>query len=465
MAREKRTRRRFLRAAAGTAALSVLGSRRDAAAAEQPNVLYVFSDQHRDCSMPGEPFSDIQAPNMMRLAREGVRFRNCISNYPVCSPYRATLITGKWPYHSGVIDNRIRVESDGNSVGDVFRKAGYRTGYVGKWHLQGQPGPYQEPGAARHGFDWWRVWYNTNRHWDKSYYYEDSADAKRTPKGYNATLMTEQALDFVRRNTGEQPWCLFVSLNPPHSNFLDAPDEQKQLYDAEARPWRPNVPEERRQNDRMRRVAQGYSGHISAVDRELGRLLDALDETGQARNTIVAYSSDHGEMLGSQNRTGKRLPWEESCRIPFVARWPAGMPAGREVQTLFGAIDTMPSLVGLAGLAVPGTCDGLDLSAAFRGEAAREPESQFIMHIDKHHASGGIKHPAPVFRGVRTDRYTYARWRDGPWLLYDNQEDPFQQSNLIDDPKRKKLASELEGVVRDWLKAADDPGDLRLADA
>ena len=414
--------------------------------------------------MPGEPHCDIQAPNMMRLAGEGVRFRNCVSNYPVCSPYRATIISGKWPYHSGVIDNGINLESDGNSVGDVFGRAGYRTGYVGKWHLQGKGG-LVPPGPGRNGFDWWRVWYNTNTHWDKSFYFEDSAEAKRTPKGYNATLMTDQALDFIRRDQGAQPWCLFLSLNPPHSNFMDAPDEQKRLYDPAKRPWRPNVPQTRRENERMGKVAQGYSAHITAVDKELGRLLDALDETGQAQNTLVAYSSDHGEMLGSQNRTGKRLPWEESCRVPFIARLPGAIPAGREVQTLFGAIDTMPSLVSLAGLSVPSTCDGLDLSAAFRGEAVREPESQFIMHIDKHHASNGIKHPAPLFRGVRTARHTYARWKDGPWLLYDNREDPFQEHNLIDDPKRKSLASDLEGLVQDWLKAADDPGDLTIADA
>lgn len=402
---------------------------------------------------------------MTRLAKEGVRFRNCLSNYPVCSPYRATLITGKWPYHSGVIDNGIRVVSDGNSFGDVFRRAGYRTGYVGKWHLQGRGGVYEEPGPGRHGFDWWRVWYRTNNHWDTSFYFEDSPDAKRTPKGYNATLMADQALDFIRRNRDAQPWCLFLSLNPPHSNFLDAPDEQKQLYDPAARPWRPNVAERRRQNERLRATAQGYSAHITAVDKELGRLLGALDETGQAQNTIVVYTADHGEMLGSHDRTGKRLPWEESCRVPFFARWPGAIPAGREVEAMLGAIDIMPSLCSLAGLPIPATCDGLDLSAAFRGGTVREPESQFLMHIDKHHASGGINHPAPLFRGVRTKRYTYARWPDGPWLLYDNQEDPFQQHNLIDDPTRKALASELEGLVQDWLNTTDDPGDLTLANA
>ncbi len=460
----RRTRRSFLKALAGGAVAGAAAAlaQRSVNAEARPNLLYVFSDQHRAVSLPGEPYSNIIAPNMERLAREGVRFVNCISNYPVCSPHRAMLITGKWPYHSGVIDNNIRVVSDGNSIGDVFARAGYRTGYVGKWHLQGKSGIYQPPGPARHGFEWWRVWYRTNAHWDKSFYYEDSPDAVRQPKGYNATLMVGQAIEFIKTNRGQR-WCLFVSLNPPHPNFLDAPEEQKKLYPVEELKLRPNVPRAGLRRKNFREIFQGYCAHISAVDRELGRLLDALDETGQAKNTLVVYSADHGEMMGSQGRFGKRLPFEESCRVPFFARWPGKIPAGHVAHTLLGTIDIFPSLCGLVGLEIPSTCDGRDLSAAFLGKPLREPESQFLMHIDKHHASGGVRHPAPIFRGVRTTRYTYAYLRSGPWVLYDNEEDPFQQRNLVNDPGYRKLREELHALVQEWLKKADDPGDLTIA--
>ena len=143
-------------------------------------------------------------------------------------------------------------------------------------------------------------------------------------------------------------------------------------------------------------------------------------------------------MLGAQNRMGKRLPHEESCRVPFVVRTP-GAPAGHKSDILLGAIDIYPTLCGLAGVSVPESCEGSDLSAVVRGQPVDGPEHQFLMHIQKSYASGGVNHPSPLFRGIRTDRYTYACGEIGRWCLYDNQEDPYQQRNLADDPSRGEI--------------------------
>ena len=207
----------------------------------------------------------------------------------------------------------------------------------------------------------------------------------------------------------------------------------------------------------MRWQCRGYYGHISAVDLEFGRLLRKLEETGQAENTIVIYTSDHGDMMGSHGFGGKRLPWEESCKVPFLVRYPGVEPAKREVEEIFSTIDIYPSLCGLSGLAIPGHCSGRDLSSAMRGESARAPESSFLMHIRKENATGGENNPAPLFRGVRTNRHTYAVADDGRWLLYDNREDPYQMHNLIDDAGYAKVARDLDGLTLEWLKRAHDP--------
>lgn len=455
------TRRAFaktLGAAALTAATAGAQTRR-------PNVLYIFSDQHRACSMPGEPYNDAEAPNLARLASEGLTFRNCISNYPVCSPYRGILLSGRWPCQTGVIDNAWPLQASETSLGETFRKAGYRTGYVGKWHLdaRGTEGKQLKPeGGERHGFDWWRAWYNTNPHFDTSHTFDLMTGQREAPKGYNATRMTDDVIHFVDRHRGE-PWFLVVSWNPPHPPFLDAPSELMERYDPRALQLRPNTAETvsrpvggGRAFD-VRRNLQGYNAHITAIDIEMGRILKHLEETGLDRDTIVIYTSDHGEMMGAHNRTGKRLPHEESCNVPFIVRCPGAVPAGKLSEQILSTIDIYPTLCGLAGVPVPGHCEGADLAATARGGPANGPNHALLMHIEKDHASGGRNHPAPIFRGIRTARYTYAVGEIGRWRLYDNQEDPYQQHNLANDAVRAGLMSDLDGAILDALEKAEDP--------
>jgi len=444
------TRREFF----GSAAVAALSAA--VAQPRKPNVLYVFSDEHRACSMPGEPFNEAYTPHLESFARQGVTFRNCISNYPVCSPYRAMLLTGRWPYQTGIIDNALQLRPEEVSLGETFRRAGYRTGYVGKWHLSpgDEGGQFIAKGPARQGFEDWHVWSRTNQHFDQSFTFDPETGRKIQPKGYNCTLMTDEGIDFIERHKSE-PWMLMISWNPPHPNFLDAPADWKKRYEPQALRFRPNTTAD--VTIALRRSFQGYYGHISAVDAEFGRLLKKLDETGQADNTIVIYTSDHGDMMGSHGFGGKRLPWEESCRVPFLLRYPGVVAPGSSLAGLFSTIDIYPTLCGIAGLQAPSHCVGRDLSAAMRGKAARLPESSFLMHIQKINATGGEDNPAPLFRGVRTDRHSYAVADDGRWCLYDNREDPFQVHNLIDEPARAGLVRDLDGLVLDWLKTAGDP--------
>ena len=463
------TRRDVLRGLAGvsTAAVSAAQVRQG----RRPNLLYVFSDQHRACSLPGEEYNDAEAPALAALAAQGTTFTQCISNYPVCSPYRAILMTGRWPYQTGVIDNSYPLRQSEFSLGEAFQQAGYSTGYVGKWHLdaRGAEGLALKPeGEARHGFQEWRAWYRTNSHQGGSTTFDPVSGKELRPAGYNATNMTDDAIDFIERNRA-RPWMLVISWNPPHPPFRDAPPELMKKYPAGDLQLRPNTVESVGRSGvggsgrAVRTDLTGYNAHIEGIDIEMARLLRTLDETGQADNTIVVYTSDHGEMLGAHNRMGKRLPHEESCHVPFIVRAP-GMPAKRKTDTLLGAIDIYPTLCGLAGIPVPESCMGRDLSGAVRGEDIRGPEHQFLMHVSKSQAGGGGRnHPAPLFRGIRTERYTYACGEIGRWCLYDNREDPYQQHNLADDSSRAKLMAELDGEVLDYLRQAQDGYPYRTA--
>ena len=399
---------------------------------------------------------------MAAMAAQGAEFTHAISNYPVCSPHRAILMTGRWPYQQGIIDNNIDLDPGQPTLGKVFQGAGYRTGYIGKWHLGGTR-------AEPFGFDTSLIWTGTGTHYDKAEYHPAGGEPVR-PKGYNATLMTDQAIEFIRQsNDAAQPFFLMVSWNPPHATFTDAPEDKKALYPEGSLPLRPNAsganeavpagaPDIARRNDWPN--YQGYHAHITAIDEELGRVLAAIDELGLARNTIVVYTSDHGSMFGSHGVGSKRQPYEESIRVPFLVRWPGVVPPGHKSQALFGSIDIMPTLCALAGLDVPSTCAGQDFSPLLTSGTGPDPEAQFIMHIAKENASGGNKHPAPLFRGVRTRTHTFAVKPDGEGFLFDNRRDPFQLNNLYADPGAAALRTRLEALTRRFLETARDPFDM-----
>ena len=424
-----------------------------AAGRSRPNVLFVFSDEHRACSMPGEPHCEVQARHLRRLAKEGASFRNCISNYPVCSPYRAMLMSGRWPFQNQVIDNSMGLRDEGSSLGQAFRSAGYRTGYIGKWHLSKRAEVVGRQ-TGRHGFDAFQPWFKTRTHLHEVTF--DAATGEQVRhEGYSCTLMTDAALDFIAASD-VRPWMLVLSWVPPHPPFDEAPAEQLRLYDPAALQFRPNVPPTSQAE--FAAYLRGYYAHVSALDAELGRLLDMLDRTQEAARTIVVYTSDHGTMLGSHGTGGKRMPFDESCRVPFLLRYPAVVPAGRTSDAMLAAIDLFPTLCGLAGIAVPAHCEGQNLAEAVRGEGTTRPESAFLMHIQRTNAyERGRGRLAPLFRGVRTQRFTYAVADDGRWCLYDDREDPYQMRNRIDDPAYRSAADELDGLVFDWLRRAGDP--------
>jgi len=475
-------RRDFLRAGMAGAVVASAGGAVAASARRLPNVLYVFSDQHRAVSMPGEVLNEAMAPNLDRFRKANFSMDRCISNYPLCTPYRGILMSGRWPFQTGLVKNNIALGTDERSLGHHFRGNGYRTAYVGKWHLQGRGVKFVPPGPGRQGFQDWHVWANTNAHY-KSWTYDPESGERIQPRGWNCTLMTDQAVSFIdAQENSNSPWFLVVSWNPPHPPF-NPPPEDRRRYRGGHLAKRPNarlreeqgenIPRPLHSEAALQKAMAGYYGGITGVDGEFQRLLDILDKTGQAENTIVIYTSDHGEMMGSHGRMAKQVPFEESCRVPFFVRYPGRTIAGGRSGTLFAAIDIYPTLCGLAGVPVPSHCAGRDFSAVMTGGHAQASRSAFLInHVEQAPdaaAREGRKKPRPMrervrqfvnlpsYRGVRTDTHTYAVAETGRWCLYDNVADPFQTKNLIADPAQRVLMEALDADIMAWLKEANDP--------
>ncbi|MFC6646901.1 sulfatase [Granulicella cerasi] len=459
-------RREFLKqTAAASLAATATRALAEPAGTKKWNVLYVFSDQHRAASLPGEPYSEVIAPTFERFRRENLSMDRCISNYPLCVPHRGILISGLYPHQSKVVGNESSLEPGVPGLGETFQKAGYHTGYVGKWHLHNGEGQFVPKGPYRFGFEHWRVWSNTNKHYDGITFDAETGE-KITVPGYQPTRMTDQAIEFLGAQKGAtKPWLLVVSWNPPHPPY-NPPAEDQKLYDPATFKLRPNVrkptPADRavqpwgalESDATLRQATQGYYGGVTAVDLEFARLLKTLKENGQEENTIVIYTSDHGDMMGSHGHMAKQMPHEESSHVPFFIRHPQ-FKKPRKSEALFASVDIYPTLCGLAGVPVPSHCSGRDFSAHMQ-EKPGFKESEIVFLLNNQGPPNRQEVNTPTYRGLRTKTHTYAVQLDGKWVLYDNTKDPYQVKNLIQDPANSKLIEEFNAALIEWSKSVGD---------
>ena len=412
----------------------------------KPNILYIFADQMRASAMGCMRDEPVQTPYLDRLAAEGILFTHAYANTPVCTPSRASLLTGKHALSARCIVNDLRLPEDERSIADVLRGQGYHCGYIGKWHLDGiSRHMFTPPGRRRHGFDDYWAAYNCNHNYFDAKWFEDDSPELKRKGGYDADIQTDQAISFIERFSGD-PWCLFLSWGPPHDPYRTVPQEFLDLYPTDEISLRPNA------EGADRAATAGYYAHVTALDRNAGRLLAALNRLGLENDTIVVFSSDHGDMLWAHGRRNKQQPYEESIHIPLIVRWPGHLPAGKVEDVLIGVSDHTPTLLGLAGVAVPAEMNGRDLSGRLLGQEDVAPTSVFL----NEHASFDQAQIWQPWRGVRTQRYTYARWLQGGTLLFDNETDPYQTRNLAHEPGHAALRAGLEAELQGWLARLGD---------
>ena len=413
---------------------------------KRPNLLFVFADQMRAqaCGFMGN--EQVHTPAMDRMAEQGVVFENAVATCPVCTPYRASLLTGRYPLACRTAMNDVRLPVDELCIAEVLADEGYATGYIGKWHLDGRyRGGLTPPGPRRQGFDFWAANDCTHSYMHTHYYRDDPEPIYID--GYSSDGFTDIALHYLREHAGD-PFSLFISWAPPHNPYHEMPEEYD-IYDPAELQLRPNTVEKARED------IAGYYGHITALDRNLGRLLLELEELGIAEETIVVFTSDHGDMLGAHGMQRKQKPWDESIMVPFVMQWPGELPAGLRTDTLINVPDLMPTLLSLMDVEIPDTVQGYDLSLAARDQGGLEPTSAYIANPM---LWTGDHNESPEWRGVRTHAHTYVETLEGPWLLYDNEYDPFQQSNLIDDQESEGVREELQAELKAWMTEIGDDG-------
>lgn len=411
-----------------------------------PNIVLVLADQWRGQDQGWAETSRVLTPHLDQLAATGVAVRGACSNAPVCGPSRATLLTGRLPGDHGVVANDLPLRPGTPTLAGVLRDRGYRTGWIGNWHLDGMPREHWVPPVGRAGFEYWASRHCSHEHIDGHYYTGDAESRRVDFTGYEPVIQTDLAIDFILASA--QPYFLTVSIGPPHDPYETVPQRFRDRYQADAVDLRGNVADDPVQRETQRL----YWAAISAVDEQIGRLVQALRDAEHIDDTLIIVTSDHGDMLGSHGRRAKQVPFAESVSVPLVLSWPSVLPAGLQPDGLFGLVDLAPTVLALVGAVELGEVYGQDRSAALRGEGML-PEDVLIGNWVSH--DNGLDQGVPEWRGLRSTTQTYARSADGaPWLLFDDLGDPWQLDNLAGDP-----------VARDRLRAADARLDQLLSSA
>ena len=476
-------RRQFLRTSSAAFGAALLPKWAVAAGrTKQPNLVFIFADQLRADALGYAGNTKAITPHIDAFASQSARFSNAVSVMPVCAAYRASLLTGKYPSSHGMVINELNMNPNHRTIAHVLRDAGYNLGYIGKWHLNDQHERPTPKGPERLGFDGFWAAYGFNHQSYHAYYYTDSENgelARISLEGqHGPTAFTGAAIRYIDGATKqERPFALFLSWNPPHDpwgrenvppsnygrfetvrfglpeNFLDAPDPYMDRYPSFAfrdrSAWKKEFLE-----GGLQECLRCYYAMANNLDEQFGRIMAKLDDTGISDDTIVVFTSDHGEMFGSQGRMFKLTFYDEAACVPLLVRYP-GKIKSAVLDTCINTPDIMPTLLGLMALKdqIPVEVEGRDLSFVLRGETGTEPQAAFLQ---------GMGHTFQwldgyEWRAVRDKRFTYAKYlRDGKELLFDRKADPLMKKDVSADPSYRQQLDTLRKRLAERMTALND---------
>ena len=441
--------------------------------AEKPNILMIYADQMRyDCAgFSGNP--DVKTPHLDRLAMEGVCFDEAFVSYPLCRPFRASLLTGKYAHRTGAYTNHSPFNPNQPSLATVLNAVGYKSGYVGKWHLHNeflQPG-FVPPGPDRMGFDDFVGFNNEHRYMDAIFYRD--TDQPYHCRRFEPDFQTDHAIEFMERaRASGRPFLAYVSFGPPHPP-MKMPEYWRRMYDSGRIAllkgtvnFKPTKPEDVTDESRERRAldseiechlrgyVSGYYGLISGVDFNVGRLLNWLDANALDERTIVVFFSDHGDMLGQNGSycAEKSLPFRAAAQVPLLVRFPGRFACGKRVNSLVDvAVDTMPTLLQACGIDAPEGTQGISYLTLLEGSDIPTRDHVQYQKMQGYQRKNSLdeqwQSPEP-WRGIRTKNWLYVRDRNRAIYLFDQNADRDELTNLANNPACEEILAELEAQVR-----------------
>lgn len=423
---------------------------------KKPNVLIIHTDQQSTWTLGCYGGTLVDTPHIDSLANEGVLLKNFITPAAVCTPSRGCLVTGRYPHFHGAYKNNVPLNQDSITFADILKDQGYDTGYVGKWHLDGDPNPGWMKDRSVHGFD--ECGYMHNRgHFKEVIESEDGDHATSSKIGdektFTTDFLTDKTIDFINKDR-EQPFLCMLSIPDPHSPFnvrapydtMYKPEDMpipESFYIKDLPDWaetgvpgrQANYPLDKlaESEAKLRRLKAQYCGEVKCIDDNVGKILNTLKEKGVLDDTIIVFTSDHGEYMGEHGLQFKNYFYETAHRVPMVIRWPAKISSKTVVEPIVSMVDFQPTLLGLMDVQASGREQGKDASPMLMGQDIPWVSECYI-------------HPTPEERaGIFTDEYELAYVPDEfkDHILFDRKNDPDQMINLYHDPAYKNVIDEL----------------------
>lgn len=435
------------------------------AGARPRNIVFILTDDHRydALGLMGHPF--LQTPHLDALARGGAHFPNAFVTTALCSPSRASILTGLYAHKHRVVDNNNPVPANLTFFSQYLQEAGYETALIGKWHMGGE---IDDP---QRGFDHWVSFKGQGTYPHQSQFL--NVDGRRVPrKGYITDELTDYALDWLKTRKGERPFMLYLSHKAAHSEFIPAERHRGRYRDRQFTPPRTMNPQHhenapawvRNQRNSWHGVEFPYHSDLNiaeyykrymetllAVDDSVGRVLAYLREKNLLSSTLVVYMGDNGFAFGEHGLIDKRTAYEESMRVPMLIHCPELFRAGTVIRQVVANIDIAPTLLEAAGRQPPAYMDGQSILALARGggDAARWRDTLLY----EYYWERNFPH-TPTMHALRGDRYKYIHYH-GIWdtdELYDLQTDPLESKNLIDSPEHQEIISAMNRRLFDTLE-------------
>jgi N-acetylglucosamine-6-sulfatase len=464
------SRRTFMKTATGAALASrILADQAIAqTGGKRRNVIFILTDDHRyDAFGFMHPQTWLRTPNMDAMARDGAHLKNAFVTTALCSPSRASILTGVYAHRHKIVDNNTAIPQGTRFFPQLLQKAGYKTAFIGKWHM-GNGG--DEPQT---GFDKWVSFRGQGTYLPSPNGL--NVDGKHVPqKGYITDELTDYALDWLNGIPREQPYFLYLSHKAVHSDFVPA-ERHKGVYAKEkfqppktmaesgaAAQHRPMWVQNQRNSWHgvdfpyhsdlnIAEYYERYAETLLGVDDSIGRVLDALRKRGELDSTLIVYMGDNGFAFGEHGLIDKRTAYEESMRVPMLARCPELFKGGRTVEKMVAGLDIMPTVLDAAGVTPPQDLDGRSMLPLLTGKD--DPPWRKDLLYEYYWERNFPQ--TPTMHALRTDRYKYVHYY-GIWdldELYDLQEDPLETTNLILNPECKATIQQLNKRLFDVMEA------------
>ena len=471
------------------AAAAVVGMTACSQAPEKPNILFIMSDDHAVNAISSYGSKINKTPNIDRLAAEGMKLENCFVTNSICTPSRAAILTGQYSHVNGVYTLADSLNTERPNVATRLRESGYQTAVIGKWHLKVDPP----------GFDYWNVLRGQGRY-RNPVLREIGGEGEKEYEGHSTDVVTNLSLDWLKKRDPNKPFFLLTHYKAPHRSWVpakrfeslyadeDVPEPETLLdtYENRSRAAREatlRIGEHMREEDLKRKPPAhlkglelrkwGYQYYIkdylrcvAGVDENVGRILDYLDESGLAENTLVIYTADQGFFLGEHGYYDKRFMYEESLRMPFLVRYPKKIKAGSVTSDMILNIDFAPTFLAYAGLDTPHQMQGRSFRSILEGGAPADWRTSMYYRYWMHLSHHGV----PAHYGVRTERYKLIYFYGDPfdtagsidkptepeWEMFDLEKDPRELNNVYNDPAYADTVKELTALLEKLKKEAGD---------